>query len=384
MTVGRALWPEQLSDRERGWLDPGMPAHLDPRPDVLVVGGGIVGLATAVACTQAELGSIVLLEGDRLGSGATGGAAGQLLPEAHVGVDPPLLVDLMRLSLTAWRNLELTWPGGVGLMPLDWLGLEPTTAQFGAPLAENLPPGADRLSAEQVEVMLPGLSRRGPGVLIRDQARVNPLRAIARMAAGLACVASGVQVRAVSIEAGRVQLVQTTAGELRPRHVVFATGTPPRIDGLDLRLPWTEVKGHMLSTEPTTLRLPGAVAPLATSIDDGRLMVGGTIDFGDQERVVRPEIIAAMWAEVESAWPVAHGLRIVHEWACFRPAHPDHLPVIDRLPGLSNAWLSSGHYKTGILLAPATGLALADWIKSGNRPPQVEGLGVDRFVSQSA
>lgn len=376
MTVGLALWPEQLSDQERAWLDPGVPAELDRSPDILVVGGGIVGVATAVACTQAGLGSVVLLEGDRLGSGASGGAAGQLMPEAHVGVDPPRLVDLMRLSLAAWQNLERTWPRGVGLMALDWLGLGPTLAQFGA-----LPPGAEQLSAEQVDALVPGMSQRGLGVLVRDQARVNPLRAIARIAAGLGCVATGVRVQGVSLEAGRIVSLQTTAGEVRPRSVVFATGTPPRVDGLNLRIPSGEVKGHMLTSEPTNLRLPGSVAPLATSIEDGRLMVGGTLDVGDSERVVRPEIIASMWAELAAAWPIVEGVRIAHQWACFRPAHPDHVPVIDHVPGVANAWLTSGHYKTGILLAPATGIALAEWIASGQRPPQVEGLGVDRFAN---
>jgi glycine/D-amino acid oxidase-like deaminating enzyme len=201
------------------------------------------------------------------------------------------------------------------------------------------------------------------------------------MAAGLACVATGVGVQGVVLDAGRVRSVQTTAGELSPRNVVFATGTPPHIDGLDLRIPSSEVKGHMLTTEPTSLKLPGTVAPLATSIEDGRLMLGGTLDIGDTERVVRPEIIAAMWAELEAAWPAARGVRIAHQWACFRPAHPDRLPVIDRVPGVENAWLTSGHYKTGILLAPATGLALAEWIGSGQRPAPVQGLGVDRFAT---
>jgi glycine oxidase len=380
LTVGFALWPEQLSDQERAWLDPGVPEQLDRRPDVLVVGGGILGVATAVACTQAGLGSVVVLEGDRLGSGASGGAAGQLMPEAHLGVDLPVLVHLARLSLAAWQNLERTWPRGVGLIPLDWLGLEPSASQFGS----DLPPGAELLTPEQVDEMVPRLSQPSPGVFVRHQARVNPLRAIARLAAGLACVATGVKVRSVSIDAGRVRSVDTTVGELSPRNIVFATGTPPRIDGLHLKIPSGEVKGHMFTTEPTSLRLPGVVAPLATSIEEGRLMVGGTLDIGDAERVVRPQVIGAMWAELEAAWPVVRGVRVAHQWACFRPAHPDHLPVIDRVPGVSNAWLTSGHYKTGILLAPATGQALADWIRTGQRPAHVEGLGADRFGSASA
>jgi glycine oxidase len=340
MTVGHALWPDQLSDDERARLTPGLPDDLDRRPDILVVGGGILGVATAVACVRAGLGSVVVVERDRLGAGASGGAAGLLIPEAHVHVDAPVLVNLGRISLVAWQDLERTWPGGVGLMDLDWL--EPD-------------------------------GRHHP------QGRVNPLRAIARMVAGLPCVATGVDVTGVSTGGGRVQTVHTSAGDFTPGSVVFATGTPPRLDGLELRLPASEVKGHMVVSEPTTLTLPDSVAGLATSIDDGRILIGGTLDHGDDERVVRPEVIAAMWADLETAWAPARGIRVSHQWACFRPAHPDLLPVVDRVPSLSNAWLTSGHYKTGIMMSPATGRALAEWIGTGVRAPELVGLGIDRF-----
>jgi glycine/D-amino acid oxidase-like deaminating enzyme len=367
MTVGQALWPEQLTHAERAQLSPGIPPDLDRRPDILVVGGGMLGVATALACVQAGLGSVVLVERDRLGVGASGGAAGQLVPEAHFG-DPPPLFDLARLSLNAWREFETSVPGGVGLMDIDWLGL-----------GSHLPAEAKHLGADAVKQLVPGLAEPTSAAYVRHQARVNPLRSLARMAAALPCVATGVGVHSALLDSGRITAIQTSAGEIRPGSVVFATGNPPRIDGLDLRVPWSEVKGHMLVTEPTDLRLPGIVAPLATLVEDGRLMRGGTLDVGDDERVVRPEIIAAMWAEVEAAWPVARGVRISHQWACFRPAHPDRLAVIDRVPAVNNAWLTSGHYMTGILLAPATGRALAAWIGSGERPVEVVGFGIDRF-----
>jgi glycine/D-amino acid oxidase-like deaminating enzyme len=299
-----------------------------------------------------------------------------LCPEAHVGVDPPGLVNLGRLSLVNWRELEQTLPGGVGLVDLDWLGIRHNVANFSPDTP--LPANAERLDPAQVASLVPGLSQPTDGVFVRQQARVNPLRAIARMATSLASVIVGVDVQAVSTEASRIRSVHTSIGEISPGAVVFATGLSPRIAGLELDLPSFEVKGHIFASEPTTLELPGAVAPLATAIDDGRLLLGGTLDIGDDERVVRPEVIAGMWSELEAAWPVARGVKISHQWACFRPAHPDHLPVIDRVPGLDNGWVTSGHYKTGILMAPATGRALAAWIDADRRPSEVEGLGAQR------
>jgi len=340
MTVGRALWRDQLSETEQASLSPGLPDNLNRRPDVLVVGGGIVGVATAVACVQAGIGSVVLVERDHFGAGASGGAAGLLIPEAHAHVDAPVLVNLGRLSLTNWQELQRILPGGVGLMHLDW---------------------------------------REPDGTHHPQGRLNPLRAIASLARELEGAATGVNVTGVAVSGGRVQAVQTSAGEFTPGTVVFATGTPPRLEGLELRLPSHEVKGHMLVSEPTSLALPESVSGYASSIDGGRILIGGTLDHGDDERVVRPEIIANMWSDLEAAWPPAHEIRISHQWACFRPAHPDLLPVIDRIPSLRNAWLTSGHYKTGIMMAPATGRALAQWIGTGERPAEIVGLGIDRF-----
>jgi glycine/D-amino acid oxidase-like deaminating enzyme len=51
---------------------------------------------------------------------------------------------------------------------------------------------------------------------------------------------------------------------------------------------------------------------------------------------------------------------------------------VDRVPGLGNAWFTSGHYRTGILMGPATGSALARWITSGARPAEVERFGLHR------
>jgi glycine/D-amino acid oxidase-like deaminating enzyme len=218
------------------------------------------------------------------------------------------------------------------------------------------------------------------GVLVRKQARVNPLEAIVRLAQALPGVATGVTVYGVLAEGGRITAVETSLGDFFPKTVVFATGTPPSVDGLNLSLPWSEVKGHMLVSEPTELSLPGVVAPIATVIADGRLMRGGTIDTGDDERVVRPWVVDEMWAELEVDWPIVRGIQVGYQWACFRPAHPDLLPVIDKVPALQNAWLTSGHYKTGILMAPGTGQAIARWIASGEGPPEIASFGVARFA----
>ena len=142
-----AVWADLLETRERAQLSPGIPDQLARRPDVLVVGGGILGVATAVACRDAGAGSVLLIEAGHLGSGATGGAAGLLVPEAHQGVDPAALVDLGRASLDRWRNLDTAVPGGLGLRDLDWFSLAPYPDGFLA----DPPAAAEWLDARSEE-----------------------------------------------------------------------------------------------------------------------------------------------------------------------------------------------------------------------------------------
>jgi glycine oxidase len=348
MATGTAVWHDQLTADESAQLGRGAGTIPQPRPDVLVVGGGIVGVATAAACHRAGAGSALLIEAGRLGSGATGGAAGLLVPEAHAGSDPEPFVELGRSSLELWKELEQTVPGGVGLIELDWIGP---------------PPG-------------PGGSG---GVAIR-QARVNPLRALARLAATVPSITTGTAAASVTVKGGRVVTVSTATGDIHPGAVVFATGMPPLLDGLAPGLPASRIKGHLLVTDPSPVRLAGSVAPAATPLEDGRLLAGGTLDIGDQSPDVRQDVIDSILADLYARLPQATGLRAAYQWCCFRPAHPDGCPVIDRVPGLDNAWLTSGHYRTGILMAPVTAQMITRWISASQPPPEAADWSSARFA----
>lgn len=379
-------WSGYLSADDRAALDPGMGDDLPRRPDVLVVGGGILGAATAEACAGAGAGSVLLVDKAALGSGATRGAAGLLVPESHAGVDPAPLVELGRSSLVRWRQLEADVTGGVGLSEMDWITFEPLRPG----LVESIGTGAERLDEDQVARLAPGLAHPAPGLRMR-QARVNPLVAVARLAArrpAQVSVATGVEVVSLEVAGDRVRSVVTTAGTIAPGAVVLATGEAPRLPGLELDLPTGLVKGHLLLTAQSGgpgpgaglgTGLPGSVGAIATDIGGGRLLAGGTLDADDRSPEVRDEVIAAIRADLVAAIPAMASVPLTHAWCCFRPAHPDRLPVVDRVPGLSNAWVTSGHFRTGILVAPAAGAGLAAWITGGRPPPELAAFAAARL-----
>jgi glycine oxidase len=376
MTVTGAIWRDQLTTDERAMLGRADSVSAGARPDVLVVGGGILGVSTALACAEAGAGHVLLIETGRLGAGATGGATGLLIPEPHQWSDPEPLLDLEREGLERWRALEMTLPGGVGLIELDWLGLAPHEGGFAA----HQPRDIHWLNPGQVAELVPGLARPMEGALIHRQARVNPLRAVARLAARLPAVATGIAATSVEISGDRIVRVGTSAGGISPGVVVFATGSPPLLDGLQLRIPSDRVKGHLLVTDATDVSLPGIVAPLATQIENRQLLAGGTFDVGDETPAVQQDVINAIAAGLATVLPRLRGIGVAYQWCCFRPRHPDRRPIIDRVPGLANAWVTSGHFRTGILNAPATAAVLARWITAGEPPAEARSWSASRFA----
>ena len=330
LTVGVALWPEQLSDQERAWLDPGVPAHLDRRAGRADRRGGIVGVATAVACTRAQLGSIVLLESDRLGSGASGGAgrathARGARWRGSAGAAQPGPLEPHRLAgprtdLAARRRSAAA-------------GLAGTRASHRAVHRVSRPAArGGALTAEQVDALLPGPAPGPAGrAASATQARLNPLRALARLAAGLAIsrAASG---------AGRVDRGWShTFGETRPA----SSG----------RAPWC-CHGHTAADRRSGPDHPVRAKSRGTCWSPSRPACGcrggGAAGHVDRRWPPHGRRYPRHWrsrarrptrghrrdvADMETAWPASRGIRVAHQWACFRPAHPDLLPVIDRIPG---------------------------------------------------
>jgi len=369
------VWAGRLDPADRAALDPGVPGDLDSSPDVLVVGGGVIGLATALYCGRAGLGRVLLIEAGRLAAGASGGAAGVLAPKLHQRSDPPAFVRLARASLAAYRDLDRQWDGAIGLRWAPRLLLPD-----GSPSALRPWPGVRLLGPEEVAELEPDLAPVPAALLAGDQAQVNPLRLAAALARRVGGVASGVAMTGLLAAGGRVVRVRTSAGDLHPGMVVFATGLAPEPW---VRLPQRLVKGHLLATAPGGFRLRhgvhgpgGGVGPLP----DGGLLAGGTRDEGDQLPQIRGEVIAGIRRWLGALLPAAQDVRVTYRWCCFRPATADGQPVIDRVPGLDNAWVSAGHDGSGILLAPATGRALAAWMASGRQPREVSGFTLARFA----
>jgi glycine/D-amino acid oxidase-like deaminating enzyme len=368
----RVVWDDDLTEAERSaLLRSGGP--VDRRPDVLVVGGGVIGLAVAAACRRAGLGRVVVIErSDVLAAAASGANGGAIAPDMHEFTDPPEMVAFGRRSLSLYREWD---DGAFGLWPARWLSIFPAGA---APLVSrqdvtarsapfSLLDESDVAALEPSVRMPPG----GTAHLVDGQYGVNPRRVVGVLASRAGTVLTGVTMTGVRTRGDRVLAVQTTAGDFHPGAVVMATGLvpPPWSAGVPQR--W--VKGHMVALAPSDHGLTSVLAgPIGggTPLPGGALISGGTFD-DDTLPQLNPSISDGLARGLAELLPAAANAPITHRWYCLRPHIEGRQPVIDRLPGTTNAWFAGGHFTTGLMMAPATGEAVASWIQTSEPPPLV-------------
>ena len=102
--------------------------------------------------------------------------------------------------------------------------------------------------------------------------------------------------------------------------------------------------------------------------DDGRLLIGATVEsVGFDERVTAQGVHELLHAALGAA-PALAGFSITESWAGIRPGTPDGLPLLGPTP-IDGYFLASGHYRNGILLAPATARLIADAIEKESVAP---------------
>jgi glycine oxidase len=375
--------------------------------DVVVVGGGAIGLASAwrLACRGAS----VSLVDPEPGSGASGVAAGMLAPvtEARMGEEA-----LLRLNLASWSR----WPGfaaeveaasgsSVGyradgtlvaaLDADDRAALDDLAARHQAMGLDVTP-----LRGREVRRLEPGLA---PGVragfLAAAERSVDPPALVealrrAATAAGVGLVAAAVERIEAAPTTGRVAGVVVADGAASRRidaaAVVVAAGCRSAgIAGLPeaARPPVRPVRGEVLTLRQppgpplVTHTLRGLVHGFTVYLvprADGRLVVGATV----QERGWDTRVTAGGAYELlRDALALVPGLddaELVAARAGLRPGTPDDLPLIGR-GAMEGLVVATGHYRNGILLTPITAEAVVAAVAGDPPPPEVGACDPRRF-----
>lgn len=386
----QTVWLSSLSPAVRAELDSYRGRPLQSTPDVLVVGGGLIGLATAYFLAERGL-AVQVVESETLAAGASGANAGGIWPNdqgpSHSAAFHPLAFasrDLWgRLSVRPEFDIDWRVSGFLNVNPEKF---PPSATEFAAKCQE-LGYTVHAVDAEQIALLEPNLK---PGLMsglhCPSDAHLNPVKSALSFARGLlqrrGQIATGVRAISIQKEAGRIISVETTNGRISPRHVVCATGwTAEWLKGTIAKLPpLCPVRGQMIATAPVSPLLKGPVAGkvLAVQLRSGEIVCGATVEESDN--LVPDPAVSQQFADAaRDLIPALKGVAFLHAWCGLRPATPDSLPIIDRVADCDNLWLSGGHFRNGVLLAPASGKLVAEWIATGRQPDDLRPFSASRF-----
>lgn len=348
--------------------------------DVVVIGAGLVGLA--IAFELSERGATVrVYDRGEPARAASWAGAGMLAPYTEHLTDEALL-EFCASSLREYPSFVERVRAASGIDPqlrLDGI----IHAAFSDADVERLQRHAQQLSVRNVSVEMLDRSALlaaeawlgshvAGGLLVTGEGCVDNRR-LGRALVG-ACQARGaviVRTSALRVECDerRVLGVRTDLGFVPAGAVINACGAwASQLRGVPSSCapPIRPIKGEMLAlaapagfVRRTTWVLGAYLVPR----EDGRLLVGATSESaGFDERVTARGTHELLHAALEAA-PSLGAFAITESWAGLRPGTPDGLPFLGPTP-VAGLFLATGHYRNGILLAPATARAIADAVES--------------------
>ena len=356
--------------------------------DALVIGAGVVGCAIAYRLARAGLRPLVL-ERSVPGSEASSAAAGMLAAQMessgeHTNARTFELALASRERFPAWAEALAADTGidieyrrsGIVEVAFDDDALARQTAEVQEQNARGLQ--ATLLTATQLVGLEPAVSPNAlGGVHFERDARVDPprlLRAL-RIAAERrgARFRTGAVVRRVMVDRDRASGVEMEGGEvLRAETVIVAAGPWSNlIPGVPLTS--SEVRPargqivELLGPRPVVTRCVWGPGVYLSPRDDGRLLLGSTVEFVGFERMVTAGAVSDLLRAAMALVPGVRDLELSRTWSAFRPFTSDGLPRIgdSQVEGLL---LATGHFRNGILLAPITA-EIIEALVTGQRPP---------------
>jgi glycine oxidase len=370
-----------------------------PPADVVVVGGGAIGLAAAWRAAQA--GMAVTVVDDAPGQGASWAAAGMLAPVTEVHYGERALLDLNLASAARWPSFaaELEEAGGrpVGYRPGGTLAVA-RDADDNAALEDlyqfQLRCGleVERLRSRECRQLEPGLAPgiRG-GVLAAGDHQVDNRALVEALL--VACDRAGVRlvegrVAELTLEGDRVTGVVLVGGERQAAGaVVLAAGCwSGRVGGLAAEVlpPVRPVKGQLLylrgpADRPLCSRNVRGLEVYVVPRGDGRVVVGATVEEqGFDTQVTAGAVHDLLRAALELLPDVAE-LELAETVVGLRPGSPDNAPMLGPA-GPDGLVVATGHYRNGILLTPVTADAIAELLATGRVPELIASFGPERFA----
>ena len=364
---------------------------------VLVVGAGVIG--TAVAWELLQRGAeVVLLEGSSEGGHTSTASAGMVNPFSLTREDTPAL-PLYWQSLQMYPEWTRALHEQTGIDP-EWrdggclrVALTPTDAEHLEASLEwirRYDTHAERIDSRAARQMEPALNPEIEAALhIPSEGWVHTERLMRALHRAVqlsgANLYTGSPALRLMAQNGAVRGVQTAHGMLEGDAVVVATGAwaGALLQPLGIHAPTTPVRGVILILGdlplPVRCILSSPVGYLVPRAD-GAALLGATREQAGYDMRATAESYALLTHNLSRLAPSLMHATVLAHTVGLRPDTPDHNPYIGAVKGYSGLYLAAGHAYHGILLAPATGCALADLILDGATDLPIAPFDPNRFM----
>lgn len=356
------------------------------KADLVVIGGGLIGLATTAAAGERGV-SVALMTADRPGAASRAGA-GLLVPHySGEGVH-----GHVARFMTAGRDrypAYLQWVQERSGVPIPFhrsgaveLARSPDEC---AALHAAAPDDAVRLTAADVAELEPALAPTAGGVLYPHDGAVDNVRLTDALASIVERHARVHIVRDAAVrilfDSDSTVVIGASGARVQCGRIVLAAGAwSSAIDGLPRAIPVRPLRGQICTVETNPLRhvvLGPNVYMVSRSGD--RTLVGSTMEEAGFNPATTEVAIDGLRRSAVVACPSLARHRVIEAWSGLRPATPDLLPILGADPRDQRLIYACGHSRNGILLAPITA-AITAAIAAGVDPEwDLSPFSIERF-----
>ncbi|WDI32030.1 glycine oxidase ThiO [Hyphococcus flavus] len=366
--------------------------------DIAIIGGGVIGmsLARALAARGAEL---ALFDASVSVPPATNAAAGMLAPSFEHGHGGDCVSEALyhfgAHSLSLWPNYAAALEEETGQF-IDFrgdgaLGLAYTEAhanELGEQASRVAARGGDAsiISGDDARAMEPALSKEILCALwAPNDAQVDPKRLLIALRAAVEKKAVQLfpeKVARIDVEDNGPRCTTFSGEAFSARKIVVAGGAVSGLVDAGLVFP---VKGDATAIEieegflTRVVRAPGAyLCPKA----GGRLVIGASEEYGRDGDAVDAKAIETLQANAAIAAPQLKGSKELERWTGLRPGTPDAAPILGQTD--TGVYLALGHYRNGVLHAPASAQEMTALILDGEASEYLESFNPSRFGKDKA
>jgi glycine oxidase len=341
--------------------------------DVIIAGGGVIGSSIAWQLARNQL-RVLLLDAAQIGSEASSAAAGMLAPGGEFDRPSPLL-DFAIDSLSKYDDFVTALEADSGL-PIEFRRTSAVQIALTSPELESLSERAAAqraagisstiLTNDELHDLVPLVRPDAVGAIhYINEAIVDPAGLMIVLRA--ACLARGVVVQehspvaSIAASASGVHMCLADRAIEAPFAVLAAgawsSGIAITINNQPPSLPRAfPIKGHLLGYRLPPGSLAATVRYEHTYVlqrADGFTIAGSSTEHAGYDRTIDPGIVSNIAARAGALVPALSFLSPESVWTGFRPATVSAAPHIGPIDS-TRLWLAYGHYRNGILLAPAT------------------------------